>query len=53
MGYLFQHWYVKLGISGAELEKKLSDEMILKLYKLWDIYHTQDLEYVYEDIFNT
>lgn len=51
MGYLFQHWYVKLGINGVELETKLSDDMIIKLYKLWDVYHTQDLEYVYEDIF--
>lgn len=52
MGYLFQHWFVALGITGVELEKQLTDEIILKLYNLWDIYHTQDLEWVYNDIFS-
>lgn len=51
MGYLFQHWFTHLGITGIELEEKITDEQILKLYNLWDVYHTQDLEYVYEDLF--
>lgn len=51
MGYLFQHWFITLGINGVDLEKKLTDEIILKLYDLWDIYHTQDLEWVYNHIF--
>ncbi|MGL4346276.1 MAG: hypothetical protein ACRCTE_13840 [Cellulosilyticaceae bacterium] len=51
LGYLFQHWYIKKGITGEMLGTMLTDEMIHKLYDLWDIYHTQDLEYVWEDLF--
>lgn len=50
MGYLFQYLYTKKQLTGVELEEQLTDEMINKLYQLWDIYHTQDLEYVWEDL---
>ncbi len=51
MGYIFQSWYIDFNIDGIALEKILTDDIILKLYEFWDIYHTQDSKYVYEDIF--
>ncbi|MGL5329342.1 MAG: hypothetical protein ACRDD7_08740 [Peptostreptococcaceae bacterium] len=51
IGYIFQSWYIDFNIDGIALEKMLTNEIILKLYEFWDIYHTQDSKYVYEDIF--
>ncbi len=51
LGYIFQSWYIDFDVDGIGLESMLTDEIILRLYEFWDIYHTQDPKYVYEDIF--